>query len=184
MFQEVLVCYKASLDWSREMWKVPGFTGGCHQVNGLWNIPDCGWGRNGWCSPETDGSREPLLSFSPLRVCTQLLKWPMKAHYLLVGGLNWSWNAEKQWCAETWVNVSMSAALPHGINGGINDNKLLCNAAIWPYISVVSRACLIREAVHKEGNQSGGTRVTATRIISRPTDAMRYVLAPQPPAIP
>lgn len=79
----------------------------------------------------------------------------------------------------------MSAALPHGINSGINDNKLLCKAAIWPYISIVSRACLITEAVHKEGNQSGGTRVTATaRIISHPTDAMRYVLAPQPPAIP
>lgn len=78
----------------------------------------------------------------------------------------------------------MSAALPHGINGGINDNKLLCNAAIWPYISVVSRACLVRGAVHKEANQSGGTRVTAVaRIISRPTDAMRYVLAPKPPTI-
>lgn len=109
-----------------------------------------GWERSGWCSPERDGSGEPLLSFSPLRVWTQLLKWPMKAHYLLVGGLNWSWNAEKQWCAETWVNVSMSAALPHGINGGINDNKLLCNVAIWPYISVVSRPASLERPYTKK----------------------------------
>lgn len=78
----------------------------------------------------------------------------------------------------------MSTALPHGINGGINDNKLLCNAAIWPYISAVSRACFIREAVHKEANQSGETRVTAAAcIISCPTDAMQYALAPKPSAI-
>ncbi len=132
-------CFNRSLSAISPLWTGQARRGKSHQVNGLWNIPT-GDESIGWCSPETDGSREPLLSFSPLWVCTQLLKWPMKAHYLLVGGLNWSWNAEKQWFAETWVNVSMSAALPHGINGRINDNKLLCNTAIWPYRSVMSRA--------------------------------------------
>lgn len=113
------------------------------QVNSFWNVPSYK-SVVGGAPPRKSGAESPTL-FSPLRVCTQLLKWPVKAHYLLGGGLNWSWNAERQWCAETWVNVSMSTALPHGIKDGINDNKLLCNSAIRPYISAPSRVRLIRE---------------------------------------